>query len=177
MVCLRQEVDHPSSSRKVKMIPEKRFVLHRRSLVLGGILILSWPSASVARQWTLIEKDEFERERAAPRSEGALPLPPPGAPVIKVDQPDDAKPVTVPVTIRLSFHPQSGATIDVSTFRVTYGFLGIDITSRILANATVTASGLVAEKARLPSGQHIVTIQISDNMQRVGTHTISFTVL
>jgi hypothetical protein len=81
-----------------------------------------------------------------------------------------------PVTIRVSFHPQSGATIDVMTFRVLYyGFF--DITSRIVQHAVLSASGISAANAQLPSGHHQVTVQIADNMRRFGSRTFEFTVV
>jgi hypothetical protein len=85
-----------------------------------------------------------------------------GAPIIEVDQPNENGPITVPVTIRLRFRAQGGASIDVTSFRATYGWLSIDITRRIIEHAQVNASGL---------------FQIADNMHRVTSHTFEFTVV
>lgn len=130
-----------------------------------------------AGAWTLITEEEHEREKAAPPSVQAPSAAQPGAPTIDVDQPETSNPIKSPVTIRVSFHPQQGAAIDITSFRVTYGFLRIDITQRILDNAQLTASGLFAKDAQLPAGQYKVTLQIADNLHRVGARTVEFTVV
>jgi hypothetical protein len=132
-----------------------------------------------AYAWELITNEELEREKSASASQSQLAPaspPPPGAPTIDVEQPDATKPITPPVTIRIRFKAQSGATIDPSSFRAKYGWLGIDITSRIIANAKVDASGIVAENANIPAGQYQVTLQIADNLHRVGTRVFNFSV-
>lgn len=94
-----------------------------------------------------------------------------------MDQPDDKKPLQAPLTIRLRFRPQGTASIDLTSFRATYGWLGIDITSRILQHAQVSTSGLFASNAEIPAGHHKVTLQIADNMRRIGVRTFEFTVV
>jgi hypothetical protein len=131
-----------------------------------------------AATWQLITGEEFERDRSAPRSRGLLsPTVQPGAPIIEVDQPDQSTAIKAPVNIRLRFLPQGGAKIDLASFRATYGWLGIDITSRIVEHAQITASGLSANSAQIPAGNHQVTLQIADNLHRVGSRTFAFTVV
>jgi hypothetical protein len=115
----------------------------------------------------LITPEEFERDRSAPRFRGFLaPTVQPGAPIIEIDQPDQTGAIRVPVNIRLRFLPQGGAIIDLASFRATYGWLGIDITSRIIEHAQINASGLFANNAEILAGHHKVTLQIADNMRR-----------
>lgn len=99
----------------------------------------------------------------------------PGAPIIEVDQPDQTNAIRAPVDIRLRFVPQGGATIDLASFRAAYGWLGIDITNRIIEHAQINASGLFANNAEIPVEHHRVTLQIADNMRRLGTRTFEFT--
>jgi len=68
-------------------------------------------------------------------------------------------------------------TIDLSSLRVTYGWLGVDIAKRVMEHAHVVASGLLAENADIPAGYHRVTLQIADNMHRVGVRTFEFIVV
>ncbi|MGH7784318.1 MAG: hypothetical protein ACREO5_10820 [Candidatus Binatia bacterium] len=154
--------------------------MHRRTLIFGPLAV--YATGCRAAAWALITKEEFEREeslaatqplsRSIHRSSG-----PPDAPVIEVNQPDATRPIKPPVTIRVHFRPKEGATIDVTSFRVTYGLLAVDITTRIMAHALVSASGLSAYNADVPAGHHRVTLQIADNMHRVGIRTFDFTVL
>jgi hypothetical protein len=154
--------------------------VHRRTLIFGPLAL--YASVCRAAAWALITKEEFEREeslaatqplsRSIRHTSGPL-----DAPVIEVNQPDETKPIKPPVTIRIHFRPKEGATIDLASFRVTYGLLGVDITKRIIEHAHVSASGLLANNADVPAGHHRVTLQIADNMQRVGIRTFDFTVL
>jgi hypothetical protein len=149
----------------------------RRSLIFG-LLAVTYVNPCRAAAWTLISKEEFEQDSAAPRFRGFIaPSTQAGAPIIEVDQPDETKSINVPVTIRLRFRPQAGAIIDLTSFRATYGWLGIDITQRILEHAQVNTSGLVANGADIPAGHHKVTLQVADNMHRVGMRTFEFTVI
>ena len=151
--------------------------MDRRSLIFS-LLAVTYVNPCRAAAWTLISKEEFEQDSAAPRFRGFIaPAAQAGAPVIEVDQPDETKSINVPVTIRLRFRPQGGAIIDLTSFRATYGWLGIDITQRILEHAQVNTSGLVANGADIPAGHHKVTLQVADNMHRVGMRTFEFTVI
>jgi hypothetical protein len=147
-----------------------------RRTVVFGLLATTYASAAHADVWSLVSNDEFLREGTSAQAAPPAAAQAPGAPVITVDMPDESKPVQSPVSIRISFHPQGNATINPSSFRATYGFLGIDITSRITDHAQLTASGLSADNAQLPTGHHKVNIQIADSMNRIGARTIDFTV-
>jgi len=158
--------------------------MHRRTLIFGPLALYATGRATVCRAaaWALITKEEFKRDSAAPQLEESLSrsmrrASGPDAPVIEVNQPDVTKPIRPPVTIRVRFRPKEGATIDLTSFRVTYGALALDITQRILEHAHLSASGLLANGADVPPGHHRVTLQVADNMRRVGIRTIEFTVL
>src|SRR6516225_11958218 len=100
-----------------------------------------------------------------------------GAPTIRIEEPDITRLVRSPVNIRIRFQAAANAKIDVNTLRVRYGRLGIDLTRRILAHARSTQSGVFVEDAELPRGRHRVTIQIADNMGRVGSKSFDFNVV
>jgi hypothetical protein len=148
----------------------------RRHLLLTAALLPA-TAARAAPMWSLVTVEEARRSMA----QGPISLPraitPPDAPAIVVVAPQDPdKPLTPPVTIRVQFKPQPGSTIAVKSFQALYGFFNIDITSRLLEHAKVTADGLLAENVDIPSGEHRVTLEIADNQGRVGTRTFKFTV-
>jgi len=149
--------------------------MHRRTFIFGPLAL--YATVCRAATWALITKEEFEQSAAQPLSRSIRRSSPPDAPTIEVSQPDATKPIKPPVTIRIRFRPKEGATIDPTSFRATYGSLGIDITNRIMQHAHVSASGLVANNADVPAGHHSVTLQIADNMHRVAIRTFEFTVL
>lgn len=151
--------------------------MDRRAFILAPLAFYC-ANAARAATWSLITRDEFEQSRAQPLARSLSPTPKDAAaPVIEVEQPDAAKPIRPPVTIRIRFRPREGATIDVASFRATYGSLGVDITQRIIAHAHVSASGILAKGAEVPPGHHSVTLQIADNLHRVGFRTLAFTVV
>lgn len=85
--------------------------------------------------------------------------------------------VQSPMKIELTFQAQGDATIDSSSLRVLYGFIGLDITSRILeSDAEITESGLVVKDAELPPGVHDVVVEIQDSLQRTGRASFSIEV-
>ena len=152
--------------------------MYRRTFAFG---LLTFPVVSpcYAGRWTLISQEEAERDAVAPRFRGAVmpTIEMPGAPIIEVDQPDQTTAIRTPVNIRLRFRPKGGAKIDLSSFRASYGWLGVDITARIIEHAQINSSGLVADNAEIPSGHHKVTLEIADNMHRVGSRVFEFTVV
>ena len=83
----------------------------------------------------------------------------------------------MPVNIRIRFQAATNARIDVNSLRVRYGFMGLDVTRRILAHARPTATGVFVEDAELPRGRHRVTIQVADNMGRLGSQSFDFNVV
>jgi hypothetical protein len=148
----------------------------RRRLLLTGALVPA-AACAAAPMWSLVTVEEARRSAAMGPVSLPRALAPPDAPVIVVIVPQDAdKPLVPPVTIRVQFKPQPGAQISVRSFQALYGFFNVDITSRLLEHAKVTADGLIAENVNIPSGEHKVTLQISDNQGRVGTRTFKFTV-
>src|SRR5215831_15129268 len=117
--------------------------------------------------WELVTQEEIKRESAAPHNKTAHVTARPGAPIITVEEPNPKQRITPPITVRITFRAQDGATIDPTTFRAMYGWLGIDITHQIVANAKISASGLVAKNASIPAGSYRMTLRIADNRDRV----------
>jgi hypothetical protein len=150
--------------------------MHRRTLLFTFVASL-FSTTLHAEVWQLITDDEFEREKLAPKEAQPRIAAQLDGPVITVERPDETKPIKSPVSIFVSFRPQGNATIDLSSLRFFYGFLRIDITKKIVEHAQLTASGLSASNAQVPSGHHRVTIQIADSMHRVGSRDIEFTVV
>jgi hypothetical protein len=64
----------------------------------------------------------------------------------------------------------------MGSFRVTYGWLGINITSRLLEHAVTTPNGLSAENVALPAGDHRVTFSIVDTTGKTALRTFQFSV-
>ena len=145
----------------------------RKSIVLVALIALLAVPA-VAQPYELITPDEDARDRAAPKVPGPPDLPAP--PVIELVRPDISQAVQNPVSIELRFNAVGGPAIDMATFRVTYGWLGINITNRILEHATHQSDGLVANNVSLPAGDHSVTVSIANTAGKTASKTFRFSV-
>ncbi len=149
------------------------------SRVLVGGLIVLWAmtaSTSSSRAFTLVSPDEVARERAKgdpPRLRGAAKGDI-GGPQIVLVTPSGLQTIPSPLDIELRFLPQPPSKIVTNSLRARYGFFGFDVTDRLTKNAKVTPSGILAENADLPAGSHSITIEISDDRDRVGRKTFSF---
>lgn len=106
----------------------------------------------------------------------AKALPVSGAPEISVVKPSVSAAIKTPVDIQMGFHSKDGSGIDASSFRVLYGFFGLDITNRILKHGVPTEEGIKVNHADIPQGVHRLVIQVSDKRQRKGQTEIDFKV-
>jgi len=152
--------------------------MHRRSVIAGlsGVCAaaISLKMRSAAG-WTLITQDQFDEinEPQAAARTGPQSIQPIRVPIIEVLEPDLTKqPITAPVRLRIRFQAPPGASIDVASFRATYGWF--DITSQLIGHAKIDASGISADEAEIPSGKYRITLQVSDNKGRVGTQAFNF---
>jgi len=90
-------------------------------------------------------------------------------PLIDILQPDglpEGK-LKAPFPITVAFRAQNDAQIDVTSFKVLYGALKFDITSRLTQYTQVNADGFKLDKANIPKGKHRLTLQIQDAKQRM----------
>ena len=86
--------------------------------------------------------------------------------ILKPDPASDLK-VKTPFAISVLFKGQSDSAIDPSTFKIMYGAMRFDITSRITKFIKVTPTGFSLDKAQIPAGKHRLTLQVQDEKQRV----------
>jgi len=153
---------------------------HSWLVVLTSLLAASLASAAEGG-FQLLSSREYQSELAARAAPGATYVTRGAdfnAPTITVVKPDHSAPIKPPVDIDVEFKPSQGSTVNVSSLKILYGFLKLDITDRILKapGVQVSAAGLQANGAKLPSGSHKLLIEIADNLGRVGRQPVEFTV-
>jgi hypothetical protein len=156
-----------------------RFAGQRR-LVAGVIALASVGVSESALAFELVTPAEVQREviegaTAAPRFR-VRANPDKDAPVIDVVAPARLSGLKTPFPVELRFSSGPGAQIDPNSFKVTYGFLGIDLTDRIRKSAVVTPQGIRAENVEIPTGQHRLTVRIADSVQRTSEREIKLSV-
>ena len=106
--------------------------------------------------------EEGFNDQPALRPRAVVPL----IDILKPELVADLK-VKVPFAIAVQFKGQQDSPIDPATFKVMYGALKIDITSRVIKLVTVTKDGFSLDNARIPPGRHRLTLQVLDEKQRV----------
>ena len=133
------------------------------------LTLLCSPLAWAQELWLVnpSEAEQFQGEagylaQPALRARSVMPL-------IEILQPDalpEGK-LKAPFPITVAFRAQSDAQIDVASFKVLYGALKFDITSRLTQYTQVSAEGFKLDKANIPKGKHRLTLQIQDAKQRM----------
>ncbi|MGP8033605.1 MAG: hypothetical protein ACLPQ6_05605 [Steroidobacteraceae bacterium] len=146
------------------------------AVVAGAVASAAPPSG-----FELLSEREYRSELTARALPGAALIPRAAdlnAPSIAVVKPDSSAAIQPPVDIEVRFKPAAGATVNVASLKILYGFLKLDITQRILQapGVQVSAAGLTAQGARLPSGSHKLLIEVNDNLGRAGSQLLAFTV-
>ena len=149
----------------------------------GGILAASTAGAATGSGFELLSDQEYQSELALRSAAPGATLTPKAAdfdaPVITVLKPDPATPIQRPFDIEVRFKAAEGASVDIASLKVMYGFLRLDVTRRILMapGVEVSAAGIAASGAWLPSGSHKVIIEVADNFGRKGRQRLEFNVL
>lgn len=143
------------------------------------LIVLAWWGAVFASAWAgpwLITPEEMQRSNAADSGMRAKAVPVKDAPIIDLLTPKLPGEVASPTPIELRFTPAGTSTIKPESFRALYGTFGIDITSRIVGVAQVTAAGIQVKEANLPKGKHRIQLLLEDSEGRVGSRWMEFQV-
>jgi hypothetical protein len=148
----------------------------------AGLVMSTVTSAAGRPGFELLSDREYQSELAlrsgAPGAALTAKAADFDAPTITVVKPDRAAPIQPPVDIDVRFQAAQGASVNAGSLKISYGFLHLDITQRILQapGVHVSPSGLQAGGARLPSGSHKLLIEVADNIGRTGRQPLEFTV-
>jgi hypothetical protein len=132
----------------------------------------------ISYAFELVTKTEASASKAASAMQQAefSPLDPKG-PVIQVVDPQSLDvPLKNPFKMEVLFKPQHGASLDFSSFKALYGVLKLDITDRLLKEATQTPTGIRLANVDVPSGRHKLLLSIKDSKGHISAKEIIFKV-
>lgn len=154
---------------------ELQFLSVGSRMITAALILCCAVSASAI---DLITPDEARRsQQAPPVAEAQSSAPDPMAPLIAVVDPQAiGKALKNPFRMEIDFKTSDGARLDFSTFKAYYGAFKIDITERLLKEATRTASGLRLSNVNVPSGSHKIILRIKDDHSRMGERELYFKV-
>ncbi len=152
--------------------------LRRSHLLCTLALAVLMGAPGAAGAFQLVTPEEARRSQAAPPvQEAAASAPDPQAPQISVVDPQAIdKALSNPFRMEIDFKVQPGARLDFSSFRAFYGAFKVDITDRLLKEATRTESGLRLSNVTVPPGSHKILLRIRDDQRRVAERELKFRV-
>ena len=112
-----------------------------------------------------------------PEKERALKVTNASGPGIKVSAPAGFS-LTSPVDFDIQLEPKDGVAVDMQSIRIDYrlGPAWVNLTGRIMKQATIKGSRLVARGAELPPGNHTLRLTARDAQSRTTRATVSFSV-
>jgi hypothetical protein len=152
-------------------------LFRQRSPVMSGRSGLRATLAAALAAGAAMGATATETERAL---QVGVTIPGDAAPAIVLRSPDDGGTYASPLPIDIGFEPGHGAAIDLDTLKITVvthtaiGDFTFDITDAI--GPYVSAGGIHAPAAKIPTGEHTVTISVADTLRRQAEQQLTITV-
>ena len=104
------------------------------------------------------------------------PANPQGPLITVVDAQALTQVVKNPFSMEIELQAQRDAEVNFASFKAFYGAFKIDITERLLKQASRTLSGLKIAQVQIPSGRHTILLRVSDTRGRSAEKEIAFRV-
>ena len=153
-------------------------------VALSGAAYWIWGGGNTdaTQSFALFNQDEIDamdpnEPGAKPQKERALTVVNASGPKIKVTAPSGYS-LTSPVDFDIRLEPKDGVAVDMKSLRIDYrlGPAWVNLTRRIMQQATIKGSRLIARGAELPPGNHTLRLTAKDADARTTRATVSFTV-
>jgi len=151
--------------------------MNARLGALAALIAMLAFSSLAGTPWSLVSPGEDARDRSAARTAETARPDVFAGPAIELVSPDVSRAVRNPVNVDMRFRAQPGLSVNMTTLRVRYGWLGIDITRRVLRHATVTHNRVFATGVDIPTGRHRLTVSVEDSATRLGSRTFVISIV
>ena len=145
------------------------------SFLVGSMLLFC---TGVALSGDLITLEEAKASQAVMLmlTVDETPVNPQGPVIAVVDAEALVQPVKNPFSIEILMQVQRDAELNLASFKAFYGAFKIDITERLLKEASKTLNGLKLANLQIPSGRHKILLRVSDTKGRTAEKEIAFKV-
>ena len=146
-----------------------------KCLLLGFAVLVG---AGMAWSGELITAEEALASQAAVPmlAVDETPANPQGPVIAVMDAGALAQPMKNPFSIEILMQAQRDADLNFASFKAFYGAFKIDITERLLKEASKTLTGLKLANLQIPSGRHKILLRVSDSKGRTTEKEITFKV-
>lgn len=140
--------------------------------LVAGLVACSVISGCSSDGGWVISEDEISAEAdVSPNGQGrsvsrSVDMFKPGHPRIELVRPDSLKKLANPVNMELRFTAEDDVQIDMASFRVKYGRLGLDITDRLLKYGRLDVNRASLVNVELKPGSYDVEVVIADTRKR-----------
>lgn len=160
------------------------FVIAVTIIALVGAAIIYWLDGrdDDPARFDLLSKEEIGSiDPASPATQAekqrTLTLTDSRGPAITVSAPSGYSLVS-PVDFDIRIEPKNGVAVDMKSLRIEYklGPAWINLTNRIMKQATIKGSRLIARGADLPPGNHVLRLTAKDENAQTTRATVSFSV-
>jgi len=125
------------------------------------------PKAAAAPQWSLVSPKEAAEETSAETS-GAYKEPSEVlskdifTPIIQVLIPRIDAPTKPPFNVRVEVKPFGNFGVDYKSLKIRYGWMGLDVTARMLQYGKWQGNAFIVSGAVAPAGTHNFKVSIAD---------------
>ncbi len=152
------------------------------SVALAGGAYWLWIGNKSDVTFSLLNPEEVsmlatEEPATKPQKKRSLKISNGNGPGIKVAAPSGFA-LKSPVDFDIRLEPKDGVAVDMTSLRIDYrlGPAWVNLTGRIMKQATVEGSRLIARGAELPAGNHTLRLTAKDANARTTRATVSFSV-
>ena len=141
-----------------------------------GSALLSFTGLACAGELITAEEAMASQAAVPMLAVDETPANPQGPVIAVVDAEALSQPVKNPFSIEILMQAQRDAELNYASFKALYGAFKIDITDRLLKEASKTLTGLKIANVRIPSGRHKILLRVSDSKGRTAEKEIAFKV-
>jgi len=145
-------------------------------VVFWGSALLSSTGLTCAGELITAEEAMASQAAAPMLAVDETPANPQGPSIAVVDAEALSQPVKNPFSIEILMQSQRDAELNFASFKAFYGAFKIDITERLLKEASKTLTGLRLSNLQVPSGRHKILLRVSDTKGRTAEKEIAFKV-
>jgi hypothetical protein len=147
--------------------------------LVGGVALWRGSAGNPPASFALLSDEEIAEFALAPSQKvRALTVRQASGPIINVSAPSGFS-LNSPVDFDIQIEPRDGVAVDMGSLRIEYklGQVWVNLTRRVMRQATVKGSRFVARGAELPPGFHALRLTVEDAKLRNTQVLVKFSVV
>lgn len=146
--------------------------------LVGGAVWWRNQDSTTGIRFALLDADQLAELAQNPSTKlRALTVTKANGPVINVMAPSGFS-LSSPVDFNIQIRPRGDVAVDMKSLRIEYhlGPIWVNLTNRVMGQATINGTNFRARGADLPPGDHALRLTVRDEKSRVTQALVTFTV-